>query len=96
MTDTIDMAEPARPDDDMDVVATTLDSTEPTPPAETAQAPRMFGEFDAPFVLVLGLGESGLAMARWCARHGARAVSYTHLTLPTTCTPCRSRWSPYH
>ena len=22
-------------------------------------------------VLVLGLGESGLAMARWCARHGA-------------------------
>ena len=24
------------------------------------------------------------------------AVSYTHLTLPTTCTPCRSRWSPYH
>ena len=23
-------------------------------------------------VLVLGLGDSGLAMARWCARHGAR------------------------
>ena len=23
-------------------------------------------------------------------------VSYTHLTLPTTCTRCRSRWSPYH
>ena len=23
------------------------------------------------------------------------AVSYTHLTLPTT-TLCRSRWSPYH
>ena len=23
-------------------------------------------------VLVLGLGESGLAMARWCERHGAR------------------------
>ena len=23
-------------------------------------------------------------------------VCYTHLTLPTTCTPCRSRWSPYH
>ena len=22
-------------------------------------------------------------------------VSYTHLTLPTTCTRCRSRWSPY-
>ena len=27
---------------------------------------------------------------------GPGPVSYTHLTLPTTCTPCRSRWSPYH
>ena len=25
-----------------------------------------------------------------------RPVSYTHLTLPTTVGPCRSRWSPYH
>ena len=24
------------------------------------------------------------------------AVSYTHLTLPTTVALCRSRWSPYH
>ena len=24
------------------------------------------------------------------------AVSYTHLTLPTICLTCRSRWSPYH
>ena len=24
------------------------------------------------------------------------AVSYTHLTLPTRCHRCRSRWSPYH
>ena len=23
-------------------------------------------------------------------------VSYTHLTLPTKQTACRSRWSPYH
>ena len=23
-------------------------------------------------------------------------VSYTHLTLPTSCNLCRSRWSPYH
>ena len=30
------------------------------------------------------------------ARHGSRPVSYTHLTLPTTCRGCRSRWSPYH
>ena len=26
----------------------------------------------------------------------AAPVSYTHLTLPTTVGPCRSRWSPYH
>ena len=25
-----------------------------------------------------------------------RAVSYTHLTLPTKEDECRSRWSPYH
>ena len=24
------------------------------------------------------------------------SVSYTHLTLPTKNSPCRSRWSPYH
>ena len=24
------------------------------------------------------------------------AVSYTHLTLPTNVSMCRSRWSPYH
>ena len=27
---------------------------------------------------------------------GGEAVSYTHLTLPTTLHECRSRWSPYH
>jgi UDP-N-acetylmuramoylalanine--D-glutamate ligase len=32
----------------------------------------MFGVLQSPTVLVLGLGESGLAMARWCARHGCR------------------------
>ena len=31
-------------------------------------------------------------------QHGVNimAVSYTHLTLPTTSRRCRSRWSPYH
>ena len=28
--------------------------------------------------------------------YALKAVSYTHLTLPTTCRGCRSRWSPYH
>jgi UDP-N-acetylmuramoylalanine--D-glutamate ligase len=32
----------------------------------------MFGDRRRPMVLVLGLGESGLAMARWCARQGCR------------------------
>ena len=27
---------------------------------------------------------------------GSKAVSYTHLTLPTKEDECRSRWSPYH
>lgn len=75
-----DMTESISPDDmdatqpeaAVDAVVETLDSAEPMPAAETAQEPRMFGEFDAPVVLVLGLGESGLAMARWCARHGAQ------------------------
>ena len=26
----------------------------------------------------------------------SKAVSYTHLTLPTILRSCRSRWSPYH
>ena len=28
--------------------------------------------------------------------YGTQPVSYTHLTLPTSNTLCRSRWSPYH
>ena len=28
--------------------------------------------------------------------HALQPVSYTHLTLPTICFKCRSRWSPYH
>lgn len=76
-----DVTESINPDDDVaatqaeaavDAVIATLDSAEPMPAAETAQEPRMFGDFGAPVVLVLGLGESGLAMARWCARHGAQ------------------------
>src|SRR5258707_10094128 len=47
----------------------------------------MFGEKfrdrQSPMVLVLGLGESGLAMTRWCARHGCRLrVADTRATPP--------------
>ena len=30
------------------------------------------------------------------AERWLKAVSYTHLTLPTKLEWCRSRWSPYH
>lgn len=43
----------------------------PAPQAEPAAAPMPFPPGPSS-VLVLGLGESGLAMARWCAREGAR------------------------
>ena len=33
---------------------------------------------------------------RFWVKSGPKAVSYTHLTLPTTARRCRSRWSPYH
>ena len=43
------------------------------------------------------------ALAGWMSlttglllNEGSAAVSYTHLTLPTTRLVCRSRWSPYH
>lgn len=32
----------------------------------------MFGHLNQPFTLILGLGESGLAMANWCHTHGCR------------------------
>ena len=32
----------------------------------------------------------------WTPMRRSLAVSYTHLTLPTTRLVCRSRWSPYH
>jgi UDP-N-acetylmuramoylalanine--D-glutamate ligase len=34
----------------------------------------MTGLFTDLHVLILGLGQSGLAMARWCARQGARVT----------------------
>ena len=39
---------------------------------ENRKSLTMFGDLQRPTVLVLGLGESGLAMVRWCARHGCR------------------------
>ena len=35
-------------------------------------------------------------LAGWSATAGMRPVSYTHLTLPTITSGCRSRWSPEH
>ena len=47
------------------------------------------GEAGAKAKLVEKLLNEAICMAN-------SAVSYTHLTLPTTLHECRSRWSPYH
>ena len=52
-----------------------------------------YSEEEHPVALQLG-GSDPAALAQ-CAKL-AEAVSYTHLTLPTSAVACRSRWSPYH
>ena len=45
----------------------------------------------------VGSGKSSLLKTIYCELDiHTEAVSYTHLTLPTTLHECRSRWSPYH
>ena len=53
--------------------------------------------------LALSDGPVSMTISWWGgdSRHEAyqnaiKAVSYTHLTLPTILFQCRSRWSPYH
>ena len=48
--------------------------------------------FDRGLTLVEATLSSGSSKGAFI--HGS--VSYTHLTLPTTCTRCRSRWWPCH
>ena len=45
-----------------------------------------------------GVGKSTTTvnLAAALGKQGRKAVSYTHLTLPTKFLECRSRWSPYH
>ena len=43
----------------------------------------------------LGL-QSGFLHTLFCNSPRVPPVSYTHLTLPTNVSMCRSRWSPYH
>jgi UDP-N-acetylmuramoylalanine--D-glutamate ligase len=60
----------------------TADETAEGPPAGAEEAPQAAGPASAPEVsplreqqvLILGLGASGLAMARWCVRLGARVT----------------------
>ena len=42
-------------------------------------------------VLVLGLGESGLAMARWCARRGATVVVWDSRDAPPMAEALRAQ-----
>ncbi|MEF7614860.1 UDP-N-acetylmuramoyl-L-alanine--D-glutamate ligase [Aquincola sp. MAHUQ-54] len=43
-------------------------------------------------VLVLGLGESGLAMARWCAQHGAQVRVWDSREQPPGAAVLRAEW----
>ena len=52
---------------------------------ETDVHPLLFAQLKDVFHMLESLGSARI-----------EAVSYTHLTLPTTCNLCRSRWSPYH
>ena len=67
-------------------------------PWVAAQLQRAFGDVDA--VHTTSFQNADEALAEFAATDGEGdrvvAVSYTHLTLPTICLTCRSRWSPYH
>ena len=44
----------------------------------------------------LGIKPATSLSLSYHSTHWATPVSYTHLTLPTNVSMCRSRWSPYH
>ncbi|WP_137923378.1 UDP-N-acetylmuramoyl-L-alanine--D-glutamate ligase [Cupriavidus sp. 2SB] len=50
----------------------------------------MFGALQKPQVLVLGLGESGLAMARWCGLNGCRVRVADTREAPANLSPLQS------
>jgi UDP-N-acetylmuramoylalanine--D-glutamate ligase len=54
----------------------------PAEPSAAAAAGAPHGWLDGLDVLVLGLGDSGLTMARWCARHGARVTVWDSRDAP--------------
>ena len=47
-------------------------------------------------VLVLGLGASGLAMARWCARHGAQVTVADTRDTPPALATLQAEWPGVH
>ena len=71
---------------------------------EGAAVAQVCHEWGVPFAAIRTISDraddtASVDFAQFIAQVDSRysvAVSYTHLTLPTTCTPCRSRWSPYH
>jgi UDP-N-acetylmuramoylalanine--D-glutamate ligase len=64
-----------------------------------AAVPDWSGELEAEMnflrdlpVLVLGLGDSGLAMARWCARHGAQVTVWDSREVAPQAATLRAEW----
>ena len=51
--------------------------------------PHAKSDFVKELIMTVGISKNPI-------EYDAVAVSYTHLTLPTTARRCRSRWSPYH
>ena len=61
-----------------------------------AEADVLLGDSMGEMALYYAAAEAAFIGGSLLPLGGQNPVSYTHLTLPTTCTPCRSRWSPYH
>ena len=47
-------------------------------------------------IIIVNMGSTTITAIIFTTITTTTSVSYTHLTLPTTGSLCRSRWSPYH
>src|SRR5690242_1471571 len=71
-----------------------MSSTNPSTMASTATsaATTPMSSLQGQQVLVLGLGESGLAMARWCAAHGAGGRVWDSRQQPPQAATLKAQW----
>lgn len=67
-------------------------STASTLASPTAAATAPMTSLQGQQVLVLGLGDSGLAMARWCAAHGAQVRVWDSRAQPPQAAALKAQW----